>query len=415
MKLANPLQSFGSFEKPRVLIEFSKQAFLEYFPSGRPYIACTASFEEDCDHEIMDSESHYSFKSEMPSDLTSFKYTFSSNSYTVPLGKFRLDICGCLFQEYTVDTKDYGEDGVRYRIKLSSKSKEDETYTTDDSEMTVKLPNLPFIRPGHETFSSVPPSKIRCIPVAELSSSDSGSILLLRRIWTYCCILFTLWPHQEFIALNTKFTTQRDPWVSLLLVSKLAQVSLPRENFGVPFLFGKRNRDTHVYLSRARFWQGAGPFGAKKWTPVLKKGDVSKLSVFISRNQGFEQELNKCTLYQDNSDWGGENGDLIIYRRFIPEVGKVLTFRLVDYEGEPVSADGIYSNKLPSPLPLVCEWDNIPFASASIHGTNREDCYEEKHDTKSFRVDEVKDKLPTTEEQLVLYRSLIHVRDKIFD
>lgn len=323
----------------------------------------------------MDSESHCSFKSEMPSDLTSFKYTFSSNSNTVPLGKFRPDICGCLFQEYTVDTKDCDEDGVSYRITLSLKSKEDETYITDDSEMTVKLPNLPFTRPGQETLSTAPPSKIRCIPVAKLFSSGSGSLLMLRRIWTYCCILFTLWPHQEFIALNTKFTTQRDPWVSLLLVSKLAQVSLPRENFGVPFLFGKRNRDPHVYLSRARFWQGAGPFGAKKWTPVLKKGDVSKLSVFISRDQGFEQELDKCTLCQDNYDWGGEKGDLILYRRFIPEVGKVLTFRLVDYEGEPVSADGIYSNKLPSPLPLVCEWDNIPFASASIYGTNREDCY----------------------------------------
>lgn len=194
----------------------------------------------------------------------------------------------------------------------------------------------------------------------------------------------------------------------------LISSTITRDSFDAPFLFDKRNGDVHVYLSRARFWQGAGPFGARKWTPVVKKGDVSRLSVFIARNQELEQELNECTLYQDNLDWGGKEGGSTIYRRFIPEAGKVLTFRLMDYEGEPVSADGIYSSNLPSPLPLVCEWDNIPFASASICGTNRDDCYKKKHDTKSFHVDEVEDKPPTKQEQLVLYRSLIHVRERTF-
>lgn len=408
--MAHHLQSFGSLDEPQVLIEFSRDAYLTFFPSGTPYIACTTSWEGFCHHKDKDPRSHYSYSAVMPSDLTSFKYSFSSNSNAILPGNYRLDIHGCAFEQYTVDIMDHGQDYARYRITLSSKHTKNETNITDDSELTIRVHNPASKESGQDRSLKVPLANTKRIPIVELVSNDSGPRLVMKRIWTYCYILFTLWPHHEYITLDTKEALTQNSWIVPLLGSGLARKELPRDDFGLSLLFGEDTCDRHVYLSRAQFWQGVGPFNAKKWIPMLRKGNFPWFCVSASEEQGPELGVGESTFHRGIPHWVGKEG-LIMYRRFIPEVGKVLTFRLKDYKREIFSADSIYFNRFPESVPLICEWDGIPFVRAHVH-TARE-CNKE-NDTKSFRVDEPKDKPPTTNERLMFYRSLIHVRDMRF-
>lgn len=265
-------------------------------------------------------------------------------SYTFCLGdRSRLRM------EIECDSVDY-KDKIQYTISLQSPEGQKGLFET--CHLKAKVINK---APKH-----VGPAKAKEIrqesvsyPIATFLVQDLVSPLTLRQIWCYCYTLFSLWPEQEFIALDLKNSSNIQRWLPSLCATRLAG-PWP-EHFEISKTLEYAST---AALSRADFWQGAGPLKLGGWVPALDEDHLLQDTYFLHTTDETNAEVSKLTVREVKEN-------VPLYQRFLPEFGICVTFLMQELEWE--ASDLELAWVLPSKrLDFICQWDCQPFASVSI-------------------------------------------------
>lgn len=194
-----------------------------------------------------------------------------------------------------------------------------------DVAMHVVPPCAPYTHPSQEPNDNSLNARSKRMARVELVGGDELSLL---NVWALTYIFFTLWPDQEYFVLQTRSAPSSDAWVVPMLASGLA----------VPHPADTQARKTpvdtdasgEVLVSRAAFWQGAGPLPAGGWVPVLDSD--ATYPHLAQSHRAAPSGLAVGTLHPARVPklglWNVQHATLPLYRRYIPELGQTLTFRL---------------------------------------------------------------------------------------
>lgn len=242
------------------------------------------------------------------------------------------------------------EDNIQYTISLQSPKGQEDLFETCHlkAKVSSKTPKPVDLAKGREIGQETV-----SYPITASLVQDSVSPLTLRQIWWFCYILFSLWPEQEFIALDLRNSSAIQYWLPSLCATRLAG-PWP-EHFEIS---KTPEYASTAALSRADFWQGAGPLKMGGWVPALDEDRLLQDTYFLHTTDKTNAEGSKLTMREVKEN-------VPLYQRFLPEFGICVTFLMQELEWE--ASDLELAWVLPSKrLDFICQWDCQPFASVSM-------------------------------------------------
>lgn len=236
---------------------------------------------------------------------------------------------------------------IWYRITLQSPKGQETLF--DTPHLTVKACIKPNTAEQTATARDHGPETVP-YPIVTFQVQDHVNHLTLRQIWCFCYVFFSLWPEQEFIALDLKGSSARQDWLLPLCATKLVR-PWP-EDFEIT---STRGYASTAALSRANFWQGAGPMKMGGWVPALDEHTL------MDHGQTMHLDGEECleTLEMTRRR---VMENVPLYVRFLPEFGVHITFFMTiqQYDVSGYDVDWVQSSKY---LGFTCEWDRRPFCS----------------------------------------------------
>lgn len=222
-----------------------------------------------------------------------------------------------------------------------------------DGVMKVAPPAAPYTHPSQEPDDNT--LKARALRFAHVELAAPAQLTLLQ-VWTFAYVFFTLWPDQEYFVLATKPSMSPEAWVAPLLHTELA---LPN-----PACTDADPLPASVLVSRAAFWQGAGPLPAGGWVPAIdldpRAANVNEM-LRAAPDSSAPGSLYAACLPKLGL-WSLQHAQVPLYRRYIPELKQTLTFRLARSSSE-------------TDVNLVHRWH----ASERVNTGWRQDMPREKH------------------------------------
>lgn len=250
-----------------------------------------------------------------------------------------------------------------------------------DVAMEVVPPAAAYTHPSQEPNDNT--LRARSTRFAHVRLLEARS-LGLPQLWMLTYVFFTLWPDQEYFALQGENSREEQVWLVPLLLSGLG-IPYPAENH-------TRFSPSVVLVSRAAFWQGAGPLSAGSWAPVLCK---SLEYIQASGDHTVSQSpLSNCPATFPSLGLGAlQFLDGPLYRRYIPELQQTLTLRLARSSSD-FDVDLVYrwhaservntgwrqnmprdehrkyleaQEASPNGAALIGEWDDEPFGYLEVY------------------------------------------------
>ncbi|WFD42277.1 hypothetical protein MPSI1_000918 [Malassezia psittaci] len=219
-------------------------------------------------------------------------------------------------------------------------------------EIDVRPPAEPYTDASQEPDDNS--LEARCKRFAQIKQAASQELSIVH-MYLVLLAFFTLWPGEEYFVVELRNNNQAD-LISFLLYSQLAS-RLPSTtetdagDFAQPLL-----------VSRAEFWQGAGPMLAGGWIPALFTDDSARDLVKMSSSLSHAQLLQLSTSLPRLSLESLQTFDTPIYSRYIPELQQTLTFRCANSSSD-------------TDVDLVHRWH----ASDRVNKGWRQDMSREKH------------------------------------
>ena len=202
-----------------------------------------------------------------------------------------------------------------------------DALSAPDAVMRVLSPCVPYTHPSQEPNDNSLVARAQRMAQASLNKD-----LTFVQVWTCLYAFFTLWPDQEWFVLTSD---EQDPWRLPLLASGLAiphpaHVNASHNVSSTPQAHAHAHGHAPLLVSRAAFWQGAGPFGPSIWVPTLEPGTTFPVVLGthkLSAHGVTTTSLHPFRAPAKTMDTGVAATGLPIYRRFIPELGQTLIFR----------------------------------------------------------------------------------------
>lgn len=296
-------------------------------------------------------------------------------SYTFPLGslsKIRVKV---------ERTRPENTNDLHYIIRLFSFGNGKSIFVHPQAEVHV-CTYSPVTSPIQSRKAKIQQPKYPFIPIVSFFYKEADP-LTLHHIWCFCYILFTFWPEQEFIALDTSRSEILPYWLLPLMASRIAG-PWP-ETLGIKEL---QQYKSTVALSRSEFWQGAGPLEMGGWVPAL---DGQRLQVSY---MDFQTSTDLSLL-----PWEMTRKLVPFYERYIAEFGETISFYMLTPNW--IAGHDQPSLVLPTEsFSFECNWDGEPFATVS---TNRNE----------FHVNCNRNYIQDQSHQRVGTQSIIHVRFRV--
>lgn len=257
-------------------------------------------------------------------------------------------------------------------------------FIAQNVTMQIRPPAAPYTHPSQEPDDNTLAARSARFANVELAGAQTLSLL---QVWALIYIFYTLWPDQEYFVLQTQPSVTPEAWIVPLLQSRLGQPH--------PKTATDQGHPASVLVSRAAFWQGAGPLPAGSWAPVIGM-DPSTFRVSdvlrCAPNGALPGTLYPASLPKLGL-WCIQNTDEPLYRRYIPELQQTLTFRLARSSSE-TDVDLVHrwhanervntgwrqdmprdkhreyleaQEASPSCTALIGEWDGEPFGYLEIY------------------------------------------------
>lgn len=243
----------------------------------------------------------------------------------VDAGTYALVIAGDVHVALDVQHAGATARGPTHRVSARLENSGGRPYVADGLVIEATPPLPPYRDPTKEPDDNS--LAARSARFAELSVSASADVTFLQ-IWTVAYIFWTLWPEQEYFSLAA---SEADTWRVPLLLSGLGveHPAAGRTN-------GPTGTSSRVLVSRAAFWQGAGPRNAGKWAPVLDSmADLAPRPFEPTPYSAAADGVRVRTLHPARMPKIGawdpaspEARTTPMYRRYIPALRQTLTYRL---------------------------------------------------------------------------------------
>ena len=213
-------------------------------------------------------------------------------------------------------------------------SHERTSYVCEGLSMRVIPPLPPYSNMTEEPDDNTHAARAKRYAMVTLVHEGTEKVTPLH-VWLLCYAFWTLWSEQEYFTLRIDGAPDRDAWVPSTLLSGLASPH-PADTAAVSPPGAASSTGT-ILVSRAAFWQGAGPRNAGKWLPVLDVlPDINvPPSVMTPENacaDGIRRSASHPHRTPKVGPWDSLNPDACttpIYSRYIPEFDQTLTYRLV--------------------------------------------------------------------------------------
>lgn len=162
-----------------------------------------------------------------------------------------------------------------------------------------------------------------------LTGDLDSQAITFDHIWTLCYVFFTLWPGELAFILVVPEEENHMEWVVRVVASRLAAQDYLISSHDLELYPNIKNV---LYVSKTTFWQGAG---AKEgsWTPILPfcfKGGPSHHLLRYCFPPGDSDLAAKCKGASVFVDLRDRMLSTPFYERYIPEMGRTVTFRLAD-------------------------------------------------------------------------------------
>lgn len=316
-----------------------------------------------------------------------------------------------------------------YEVFLDFKEKGEDIMHTPGVHLNVRIPQPKGPRLQYKLHWGQPRQFTNGLPVVSMQSDTTVEFITLHQIWAFAYVLFSLWPTQEYIALDAHKSVARHTWLLPLLQSGLVQQ-------WTRSVYTEANYKHHVLLSRTKFWQGAGPLPVGGWIPTLVGLELSGYPT-KAPEEDFIPDVSNEVLCTGDAQRGLKSWRNLrrktLYKRLVPFINKMLTFRLMDFNLEsdrsiyggctgssceyyPSShfADFKDLNVIPSDSYLACELDGTCFAYAQVKLGGKITASSTQSEIRQSSIERVKlfkhaDISP--EIRLEWIRSLLHVRE----
>ncbi|WFC98197.1 hypothetical protein MYAM1_000921 [Malassezia yamatoensis] len=263
---------------------------------------------------------------------------------------------------------------------------------TEKVEVDVTPPAKPFTDSSQEPDDNS--LEARCKRFAQVKQTASQQLSVVH-VYVLVIAVFTLWPGEEYFVVHMQRKDQAD-LISFLLYSQLAShlPSTTETDTG--------NETQPLLVSRAKFWEGAGPMLAGGWIPTLftddNARDLVKMSSSISHTQLLQLSTSVPRLSLESVQ--AINGP--IYSRYIPELRQTLTFRCarstsnadVDLVHRWHASDRVNKGwrqdmsrekhreylaaqeKSSGCVALIGQWDNEPFGYLEIYNVRESNLFD---------------------------------------
>lgn len=264
-----------------------------------------------------------------------------------------------------------------------------DAWIAPDSSVTVLAPAPRYTHPSQEPADHSLAQRATRFARLDIHGTELSSVAA----WTWAYAFVTLWPEEEMAVVKR---APGSAWAEEWLRAGLAHPHPTSVQDGT----WRQGGD--LLLSRAAFWQGAGPLGAQVWVPALGD-DAAPCAVPMvhvgyghaappsSLALGVQRPLRPAKL----GAWDAASAlpDTPVYRRYIPALRQTLTFRLasatrdedVDLVHKWHATDRVktgWRQDLPrdehksylaaieassDTMALIGEWDGEPFGYVEIY------------------------------------------------
>lgn len=257
----------------------------------------------------------------MPNNVATLIYNLGDDPIPVNPGKQILQIGMDTELELQVEYASASDqDAQRYAVSLHPIKPKESEFAVPNVHLCVEAPHH---RPSERDNRAKRRGEKHLMTV-RFEGKESIQNISQSQIWAFSYALFTLWPDQDYIALWPTASVAWQSWLLPLLQSGLAVSALPI-GYPVP---GNRYKNT-IFLSREEFWQGTGPLVAGGWIPVLSGSLLDR--------PAHREEVLEDTLSLTQSNFEQNIYEIIslgrtvpLYRRYIPELSRVLTFHTLN-------------------------------------------------------------------------------------
>ncbi|PKI85876.1 hypothetical protein MVES1_000379 [Malassezia vespertilionis] len=225
----------------------------------------------------------------------------------------------------TIDVK---RDAVQQRergplqiVQLASSDDGAAKYVVPDAAMHVTPRLPPYTHSSQEPDDNTLGARAKRFARVLMS----GASLDVVQLWAFVYAYFSLWHDHEYFILDAAQSSDAQTWLAPLLRSGLA----------LPHPDDVRSASYNTLLvSRAAFWQGAGPVPCGGWVPILESQGYPFLP---TTNRNVPEGLALGTLHPARAPkigaWDAAQ-EAVVYRRYIPELEQTLTFRHASSKSE---------------------------------------------------------------------------------
>lgn len=221
--------------------------------------------------------------------------------------------------QLTIHVAHAGQEQGRTRHTVTVRTEQGEPRFS--ASLDVLAPCAPYTHPSQEPDDNSVAARMRRAAYVRM---DADTLL---HAWYLIYVVVTLWPDQEAFVLARTSTTP----IPALLACGLA----------VPHPDHIHARDWasagDVIVSRAAFWQGAGPLGPAVWVPSLAASSPYPFlpATYGHAAQGLITSVQHPLRPLKLGAWDATHAAAEpVYRRYIPALQQTLTFRLARSQSE---------------------------------------------------------------------------------
>lgn len=261
-----------------------------------------------------------------------------------------------------------------------------------NTTLHVVPPCPPYTAPTQEPGDNTLAARSKRFAQVTLRGADQIS---WAQLWVLCYVFFTLWPDQEYFVLVHRDSITPNNWLGPCLMAGLGLVHPADIQEG--YALDDAKASGTILISRAAFWQGAGPHKAGGWVPLLENEALyphlpqpycpAPAPTRLAMGIVHPARLPKLGV------WAPANASVPLYRRYIPELRQTLTFRLASSQSDadidllhrwhasdrvnigwrqdmPRDAHRAYLADMEATshsLALIGEWDGEPFGYVEIY------------------------------------------------
>lgn len=189
--------------------------------------------------------------------------------------------------------------------------------------MRVVAPCAAYTHPSQEPNDHSLSTRSKRMALVDMSAPHT---LSAAQTWTWIYVLVTLWPDQEY------FVWRRSSALDVETVLSCG-LAIPHPD---SLQTGSWAEQGDLLVPRAAFWQGAGPFVAGSWVPMLDR--IGAVNAYPMLPMTYKHGAGPNGLLASTQHplrplklgaWRTkETPDVPLYRRYIPALQQTLTFRL---------------------------------------------------------------------------------------